>query len=69
MATDTSEHYILHIYRRDRNEANASLVGVLEEPVSGQQWRFRTAHELGGLLDVEDLNQRQAEQPTMEQQT
>ncbi|MDH5180377.1 MAG: hypothetical protein OEZ39_00760 [Gammaproteobacteria bacterium] len=55
MATDTSEHYILHIYIRDRQAAGANLVGMLE-PISGQQWRFRTARELGGLLHVEGFD-------------
>ena len=53
MATNRDEHYILHIYRRDQKAVNASLVGILEEPVSGQEWRFRTAQELGELLKVQ----------------
>jgi len=63
MGTDRNEHYILHIYRRDHKAINANLVGILEEPISGQQWRFRTARELGHLLNVQGLEQHDASQP------
>ena len=47
-----SESYILRLYRRDPDASKEALMGVLEDPLHGRQWSFRTLEDLKALLQA-----------------
>lgn len=48
-----SENYILRLYRRQPDAGEQDVIGLLEDPLHGKQWSFRTMEELKRLLQVE----------------
>lgn len=47
-----AESYILRLYRREQGSGEPMLLGVLEEPLSGQRCSFRSMEELHSLLNA-----------------
>ena len=45
-----SENYILRLYRRESDASEQALMGLLEDPLHGRQWSFRSLEELKALL-------------------
>lgn len=48
------ENYVLRIYRKHAALDKEHLVGVLEEPASGEYWSFASLQELISLLEQRD---------------
>jgi len=48
-----SENYILRLYRREPDASEQALMGLLEDPLHGRQWSFRTMEELKDLLQAQ----------------
>lgn len=47
------ESYVLRLYRRESRTSEQVLVGLLEDPLNGRQWSFRSLDELKALLQVQ----------------
>jgi hypothetical protein len=47
------ENYVLRLYRRESENGEQALIGLLEDPLSGQEWSFRSMEELKALLQAQ----------------
>ncbi len=46
----SGESYVLRLYRQGQDDCEG-LPGILEEPISGQRWSFKSMDELKQLLN------------------
>ncbi|HDH09209.1 MAG TPA: hypothetical protein ENG96_07030 [Gammaproteobacteria bacterium] len=50
VANRNVENYVLRLYRQSGASDHQELVGILEEPASGERWPFKSLRELNHLL-------------------
>lgn len=46
------ESYVLRLYRRESEACKQEWIGMLEDPLHGRQWSFRSMEELKAILQA-----------------